>query len=306
MYPLFLHDDAVDVDISSMPGCKRMSLATLLREVEASMKVGIKSFILFPKIDDNLKTTWAEEAYNPNGLVPRAIKAIKSKFPEAIVATDIALDPYSDMGHDGVVVDGKILNDETITQLIKQALSHAEAGADIVAPSDMMDGRIGAIRDALDEAGYSDVSIISYTAKYASSFYGPFRDALDSHPGFGDKKTYQQDPSNGREALIEAALDASEGADFLMVKPAGPYMDVIYRVRQASALPIATYHVSGEYAMIKAAAKNGWVDEKKVVMETMKGLRRAGADLILTYFARQIGEWLAECDANGGTMEHCA
>ena len=201
---------------------------------------------------------------------------IKTKFPQAVICTDIALDPYSSMGHDGVVHDGKILNDVTIMQLQKQAVMQARAGSDVVAPSDMMDGRVGAIRDALDSEGFTDVSIIAYTAKYASAYYGPFRDALDSHPGFGDKKTYQQDPANGREALIEAALDVAEGADMLMVKPGMPYLDVILRLRQATNLPIAAYHVSGEYAMIKAASERGWLDEKAVVMEAMMCFKRAG------------------------------
>jgi len=208
---------------------------------------------------------------------------IKTKFPHAVICTDIALDPYSSMGHDGVVHDGKILNDITIMQLQKQAVMQARAGSDVVAPSDMMDGRVGAIRDALDSEGFTDVSIIAYTAKYASAYYGPFRDALDSHPGFGDKKTYQQDPANGREALIEAALDVAEGADMLMVKPGMPYLDVILRLRQATNLPIAAYHVSGEYAMIKAASERGWLDEKAVVMEAMMCFKRAGRQAYLMY-----------------------
>ena len=208
---------------------------------------------------------------------------IKTKFPHAVICTDIALDPYSSMGHDGVVHDGKILNDITIMQLQKQAVMQARAGSDVVAPSDMMDGRVGAIRDALDSEGFTDVSIIAYTAKYASAYYGPFRDALDSHPGFGDKKTYQQDPANGREALIEAALDVAEGADMLMVKPGMPYLDVILRLRQATNLPIAAYHVSGEYAMIKAASERGWLDEKAVVMEAMMCFKRAGNSLTYAF-----------------------
>ncbi len=258
------------------------------------MKYGVRAFVLFPKVPDNLKTNYAEEAYNPNGIVPRALAMIKSKYPDVIVATDVALDPYSSQGHDGVVKDGKILNDITIEQLQKQAVMQARVGSDIVAPSDMMDGRVGAIRDALDAEGFTDVSILAYTAKYASAFYGPFRDALDSHPGFGDKKTYQQDPANGREALIEAALDAAEGADMLMVKPGMPYLDIIHRLRTASQLPIAAYHVSGEYAMLKAAAQKGWLDEKKVALETMMCFKRAGCDIILTYYAKQVSQWLAE------------
>lgn len=219
---------------------------------------------------------------------------IKSKFPDVIMCTDIALDPYSSMGHDGVVENGKILNDVTVMQLQKQAVMQARAGSDIVAPSDMMDGRVAAIRDALDSEGFTDVSILAYTAKYASAYYGPFRDALDSHPGFGDKKTYQQDPANGREALVEAALDVAEGADMLMVKPGMPYLDIIYRLKTHTNLPIAAYHVSGEYAMLKAAAQKGWLDEKKVVLETMTCFKRAGTDVILTYYAKQAAKWLAE------------
>eukprot|EP01038_Epipyxis_sp_PR26KG_P009268 gene9268-12485_t len=294
IYPLFIHEENYKEEISSMPDCFRHSLSTMMLEVEEAVKYGVCSFILFPKVPENLKTNYAEEAYNPNGIVPRALSLIKSKFPDVIVCTDIALDPYSSMGHDGVVKDGKILNDITIMQLQKQAVMQARAGSDCVAPSDMMDGRIGAIRDALDSEGFTDVSIIAYTAKYASAFYGPFRDALDSHPGFGDKKTYQQDPANGREALIEAALDVAEGADMLMVKPGMPYLDIIHRLRTATHLPIAAYHVSGEYAMLKAAAQKGWLDEKKAVMEAMTCFKRAGTDVILTYYAKQASKWIYE------------
>jgi len=294
IYPLFIHDHETTIDISSMPGCKRHSLSSMMQEVEDSVRYGIKSFILFPKIDDKLKSNYAEESYNPSGIIPRALQMIKEKFPEVVVCTDVALDPYSSEGHDGVVKDGEILNDVTVMQLQRQAVMQARAGSDIVAPSDMMDGRIGAIRDALDSEGFTNVSIMAYTAKYASAFYGPFRDALDSHPGFGDKKTYQQDPANGREALIEAALDEAEGADVLMVKPGMPYLDVIHRLRDATSLPIAAYHVSGEYAMMKAAAQKGWLDEKKAVLEAMLCFKRAGCDLILTYYAKQVAMWLAE------------
>jgi len=294
IYPLFIHDSDYKEEISSMPDCFRLSLASMMDEVEEAISYGVSCFILFPKVPENLKTNYAEEAYNPNGIVPRALGMLKMKFPNIIVCTDIALDPYSSMGHDGVVKDGKILNDVTVMQLQKQAVMQARAGSDIVAPSDMMDGRIGAVRDALDSEGFTDVSIMAYTAKYASAYYGPFRDALDSHPGFGDKKTYQQDPANGREALIETALDMAEGADILMVKPGMPYLDVIYRLRQASNLPIAAYHVSGEYAMLKAATQKGWLDEKKVVMETMTCFKRAGCDIILTYYAKQAAKWIAE------------
>jgi len=294
IYPLFIHEEAENQSIESMPGCERHTLQSMLTEVGDAYKFGVRTFVLFPKVPDELKTNLGVEAYNPNGIVHRAIGMIKQKYPESVVCTDVALDPYSDQGHDGVVEDGKILNDVTITQLCKQAVSQARAGADVVAPSDMMDGRVGAIRDALDSEGFTDVSILAYTAKYASAYYGPFRDALDSHPGFGDKKTYQQDPSNGREALIEAALDASEGADMLMVKPGMPYLDVIRRLKDNSNLPIAAYHVSGEYAMIKAACERGWLDEKAVVLETLTCFKRAGADVILTYYAKQAAQWMAE------------
>lgn len=294
IYPLFIHEESYETEIPSMPGQKRYSLAGMMKEVEESMQYGVKTFVLFPKVDDKLKTNDGREAYNPSGIVPRAISMIKTRFPDATVMTDVALDPYSDQGHDGIVLNGKIINDETIEQLCKQAVCQARAGADIVAPSDMMDGRVGALRRALDSEGFTDVSIMSYTAKYASAYYGPFRDALDSHPGFGDKKTYQQDPANGREALIEAALDVAEGADFLMVKPGMPYLDVILRLKQATNLPIAAYHVSGEYAMLKAAAEKGWLNEKDVVLETMTCFKRAGCDIILTYYAKEAAKWICE------------
>jgi porphobilinogen synthase len=294
IYPLFIHEESYMQEISSMPGCFRHSKESMMKEVEEAISFGVNTFILFPKVPDNLKTNYAEEAYNPNGIVPRALSMIKSRFPDCVVCTDIALDPYSDQGHDGVVKDGKILNDFTIMQLQKQAIMQARAGSDVLGPSDMMDGRVGAIRDALDSEGFTDTSIMSYTAKYASAFYGPFRDALDSHPGFGDKKTYQQNPANSREALVEAALDAAEGADILMVKPGMPYLDIIAMLKQNTNLPIAAYHVSGEYAMMKAAAERGWLDEKKAVLESMMCFKRAGCDVILTYYAKQCAMWLAE------------
>lgn len=294
IYPLFIHEGSSKEEIASMPDCYRLTLKDMMDEVEEAMRYGVKAFILFPKIPDNLKTNFAEEAYNPDGLVPRAVTMLKTKFPEAIVCTDVALDPYSSMGHDGVVKDGRILNDYTIQQLQRQAVCQARAGSDIIAPSDMMDGRVGAIRDALDSVGFTDASILAYTAKYASSYYGPFRDALDSHPGFGDKKTYQQDPANGEEAVREASLDESEGADILMVKPGLPYLDVILRLRMVSHLPIAAYHVSGEYSMIKAAAQRGWLNEKQTVLETLLCFKRAGCDMILTYYAKQAAKWLTE------------
>jgi len=294
IYPLFIHDELSNVAIASMPGCERHSLQSMVAEAKDAWQYGVRSFVVFPKVPDAVKTNRGEEAYNPDGIVPRAVRMLKEALPDSIVCTDVALDPYSSKGHDGIVEDGKILNDETIEQLCKQSIMQAKAGADVIAPSDMMDGRVGAIRDALDADGFTDVSILAYTAKYASSYYGPFRDALDSHPGFGDKKTYQQDPANGREALIEAALDEFEGADMLMVKPGLPYLDVIYRLRQASNLPIAAYHVSGEYSMLKAAVERGWLDERKVALETLTCFRRAGADVILTYYAKQASKWLIE------------
>ncbi len=295
IYPLFIHADADDVPISAMPGCKRLSLAGLLAEVEAARAVGVHAFALFPAVAATLKTPDAREAHNANGLVPHALKAIKDRWPDAVLVTDVALDPYNSDGHDGLVApDGRILNDETIDVLCRQALCQARAGADIIAPSDMMDGRVGALRLALDQEGFTDVSILAYTAKYASAFYGPFREALDSAPKAGDKKTYQMDPANAREALREASLDAAEGADMLMVKPAGPYLDIIRSLREATHLPIAAYQVSGEYAMLKAASERGWLDERRAVLESLLGLRRAGADVILTYYATQAARWLAE------------
>jgi len=294
IYPLFIHDGDTNFAIESMPGCERHTLTSMLSEIRESWGYGVRTFILFPKIPDELKTNLASECYNPEGIIPRALRMIKEEFPDSILCTDVALDPYSDQGHDGAVEDGKILNDVTITQLCKQVVCQARAGADVVAPSDMMDGRVGAIRDALDSEGFTDVSILAYTAKYASAYYGPFRDALDSHPGFGDKKTYQQNPANGAEALIEAKLDEAEGADMLMVKPGMPYLDVIRRLKDNSNLPIAAYHVSGEYAMIKAAVERGWLDEKDVVLESLMCFKRAGADIILTYYAKQAAKWLTE------------
>jgi porphobilinogen synthase len=287
--PLFIHEGEEDTPIGAMPGCLRLGWQHgLLDEVYKARDVGVNSFVLFPKVPDALKTPTGEEAYNDNGLVPRTIRLLKDKFPDIIVYTDVALDPYSSDGHDGIVrEDGVILNDETVYQLCKQAVSQARAGADVVSPSDMMDGRVGAIRSALDAEGFNDVSIMSYTAKYASSFYGPFREALDSNPRFGDKKTYQMNPANYREALLETSADEAEGADILLVKPGLPYLDIIRLLRDNSALPIAAYQVSGEYSMIKAGGALNMIDEEKVMMESLMCLRRAGADIILTYFARQ-------------------
>ena len=293
IYPLFIHEDESDYPIESMPGCYRWSLKGLVKEVGEAYQFGVRAVVFFPKIEDDLKTSKGEECFNSDGLVPRAIQAVKEAYPDVLVITDVALDPYNADGHDGIVIEGddgelKILNDETVEILCQQALCHANAGADIVSPSDMMDGRVGAIREVLDGAGHKDVSILSYTAKYASAYYGPFRGALDSAPKVGDKKTYQMDPANSREALREADLDVAEGADMLMVKPAGPYLDVVRLIRDTFDVPLAAYQVSGEYLMIKSAAKDGWIDEEKVVMESLLGIKRAGADMILTYFAKDV------------------
>ncbi|CAI5516963.1 unnamed protein product [Closterium sp. NIES-64] len=293
--PLFIHEGVDASPIGSMPGCYRLGWNTgLIEEVYKARDVGVNQVVLFPKVPDALKTPTADEAYNPDGIVMRSIRLLKDKFPDLIIYTDVALDPYNSDGHDGIVrEDGVIMNDETVHQLCLQAVAQARAGADVVSPSDMMDGRVGAIRAALDEEGFNEVSIMSYTAKYASAFYGPFREALDSNPRFGDKKTYQMNPGNYREALIETHADESEGADILMVKPAMPYLDVIRLLRDNTALPISAYQVSGEYAMIKAAAANGWLDEKKAVLESLLCIKRAGADVILTYFAIQAAQYLA-------------
>ncbi len=293
IYPLFVHGGSDIQPIKSMPGCARLPLDELLREAEGALEDGVRAIVMFPAIDESLKTSFGEESANPQGLIPRYLRALKERFPELVLCTDVALDPYSCDGHDGIVKDGRILNDETVAVLVKQAITQADAGADIIAPSDMMDGRVGAIRDGLDEAGHSEVSVLSYTAKYASAFYGPFRDALDSAPRFGDKKTYQMDPCNVREAFREIELDEAEGADILMVKPAGAYLDVIRMMRETTALPVAAYQVSGEYAMLKAASQNGWLDEKRVAIESLQAIRRAGADIIFTYYARQVARWLA-------------
>ncbi|MEL6401257.1 MAG: porphobilinogen synthase [Cyanobacteria bacterium J06607_6] len=293
IYPVFvMAGEGQKEAIPSMPGCYRYTLDLLLEEVAAVHELGIPGIALFPLIAPDLKDNAGTESYNPSGLVPQAVRAIKQAIPNLLVFTDIALDPYSSAGHDGIVENGEILNDETVAVLVQQALCHAEAGADFVSPSDMMDGRIGAIRRALDTEGWINVGILAYSAKYASAYYGPFRDALDSAPQFGDKKTYQMDAANAQEALKEVALDIAEGADIVMVKPALAYMDIIQRIKQHTTLPVAAYNVSGEYAMIKAAAQQGWIDEQAIVMETLTGLKRAGADVILTYFAKDVATWL--------------
>lgn len=301
--PMFFHEDAHDVRVESMPGVTRWSLDGLVRAAGEAHALGIPAVVLFPKIEESLKTPDAADCHNPDGLVPRAIRAIKQAHPGICVITDVALDPYNSDGHDGLVgpVPGggsDVLNDATVEILCRQALCHAEAGADIVAPSDMMDGRVAAIRAALDTAGHTHVSILSYAAKYASAFYGPFRGALDSAPKAGDKKSYQMDPANAREATRECLLDAAEGADILMVKPAGIYLDIIARTRAATDLPVAAYQVSGEYLMIRSAAASGWLDERLCALEALTAIKRAGADIILTYYATRAARWLrGEADA---------
>ncbi|MFL5753886.1 MAG: porphobilinogen synthase [Bacteroidia bacterium] len=292
IFPLFLIDGKnKKSEVKSMPGTYRWSSDLLLKEVEACMKLGIKTFALFPNIGEKLKDKTATESWNHKGLYLRTIKELKKKLPEACIMSDVAMDPYSSDGHDGIVRNGEILNDETLEVLARMAIAQAEAGADIIGPSDMMDGRVGFLRDSLDDAGFTNASIMAYTAKYASAFYGPFRDALDSAPKFGDKKTYQMNPANSREALLEAELDAMEGADFLMVKPALSYLDVIKLLNDNFDLPIAAYNVSGEYAMVKAAAAKGWIDGTKIMNETLLSMKRAGAKVILTYFAK---EWASQ------------
>jgi porphobilinogen synthase len=289
IYPVFVTEgENQQEEIPSMPEIYRYSLDLLLKEIADAANLGINAIALFPLVATDKKDNQGTESYNPDGLVQRTLKAIKQEIPEITVITDVALDPFSTYGHDGIVKDGKILNDETVAVLVKQAVSQAEAGADMVAPSDMMDGRVGAIRKGLDAAGYFDVGILAYSAKYASAYYGPFRDALESAPQFGDKQTYQMNPANSREAIKEVAQDIAEGADIVMVKPALAYLDIICRIKEYTNLPVAAYNVSGEYAMIKAAAGQGWIDEKQVVLETLTSMKRAGADLILTYFAKQV------------------
>lgn len=293
VWPVFIKEGSgVREAIKEMPGCARVSLDILEKEISALLVLGLKAVALFPSIDDKLKNAKASEALNKSGLVPRAIKALKAKFPDLLVIADVALDPYSSEGHDGLVKNGEILNDETIIVLAEQALVQAEAGADFVAPSDMMDGRVAWIRKALDDAGFTQTGIISYCAKYASGFYGPFRSALESAPRFGDKKTYQMNPMNKREALREARLDQAEGADILLVKPALSYLDVIQAVRDASDLPVAAYNVSGEYAMVKFAAAAGALDERVVVLEILSSIKRSGADMIFSYHTPDVLKWL--------------
>lgn len=296
IYPVFVLDGPIRSEaVASMPGVNRVSIDLLLGVAEQAVALGVPALALFPVIDAGLKTDDAAEAWNPEGLVPRTVRALKQRFPELGVITDVALDPYTSHGQDGLIdASGYVMNDETLEALARQALCHAQAGADVVAPSDMMDGRVGRIRFELDAHRLIHTRILAYSAKYASAFYGPFRDAAGSAPGFGDRTGYQMDPANGREAVREALLDADEGADMLMVKPAATYLDVIHRVRQASDLPLAAYHVSGEFAMLKASAERGWLDERTAALETLTAIARAGADLIITYYAEDAARWLGE------------
>ena len=285
--PLFIDEGTnVAYEIPSMPNYFRYSIDLTIKEVKLLWSLGIKSVLLFVKAKDETKDNTGKEAWNPEGLMQRTIKAIKDAVPEMLVMTDVALDPYSIYGHDGIVKDGEIVNDETVEALVQMSVSHAQAGADFVAPSDMMDGRIGAIREALEHENFTKVGIMSYSAKYASCFYGPFRDALDSAPGFGDKKTYQMDYANRKEAIRETLMDIAEGADIVMVKPAMAYLDIIREIKNTVDVPVSANHVSGEYAMIKAAAKMGWLNEDKAILESLGSIKRAGADLIATYFAK--------------------
>jgi porphobilinogen synthase len=286
VWPAFVQEGKnLRIPIVSMPGVSRLSIDQLVADCQRAFDLGIQAVVLFPALDDSLKNSEGKESLNPNGLLQRAVKELKKVIPGMLVITDVALDPYSNDGHDGLVKDGKILNDETLPLLAGMAVAQAEAGADVVAPSDMMDGRIEVIRSALDEAGFKDVLICSYCAKYASGFYGPFRDALESAPKEGNKKTYQMDPANAREAIREILLDEEEGADWILIKPGLPYLDIIRLTREHTSLPVAAYHVSGEYAMLKAAAEKNWLDYDSCLMESLLSIRRAGADMIFTYGA---------------------
>ena len=291
--PLFIDEgENIETEIASMPNYFRRSVDLTVKEVKELWSLGIKSVLLFIKCNDELKDNTGKEAWNKNGLMQRSIKAIKDAVPEMYVMTDVAIDPYSSYGHDGIVENGEIVNDPTVEALVKMSVSHAEAGVDMVAPSDMMDGRIGAIREGLEQSGFNKVGIMAYSAKYASCFYGPFRDALDSAPGFGDKKTYQMDYANRIEAIKETLMDIEEGADIVMVKPGLPYLDIVREVKNAVDVPVSVYNISGEYAMIKAAAKMGWINEEKAIIETLTAFKRAGADLIATYFAKDAARLL--------------
>jgi porphobilinogen synthase len=287
--PLFIVEGSnIKEEINSMPGYYRLSLDNTVKEVKKLWAMGLKAVLLFIKCNDELKDNKGTEALNADGLMQRSIKAIKNAMPEMVVMTDVALDPFSSYGHDGIVANNDIINDATVEVLAAMSVSHAAAGADFVAPSDMMDGRIAAIRKALEENNFTNTGVLSYSAKYASSFYGPFRDALDSAPGFGDKKTYQMDFANRKEAIKETIMDVAEGADIVMIKPALSYLDIIREIKNDVTIPVAAYQVSGEYAMIKTAAEKGWVNEDKAIIETITSIKRAGADLIATYFTKEI------------------
>lgn len=291
LFPLFVMDgSATKTEIKSMPGIYRYTTDLLLKEIEACLNLGITSYALFPQVAEDRKDSMATESHRQGSLYLEAIHAVTSRFPEISLLTDVAMDPYSSDGHDGIVKNGEILNDETLEVLAKMAVAQAQAGSKLIGPSDMMDGRVGYLRESLDDAGFTNVGIMAYSAKYASAFYGPFRDALESAPKFGDKKTYQMNPANSREALREAELDELEGADFLMVKPALAYLDIISLLRDNTNLPIAAYNVSGEYAMVKAAAANGWIDGEKAMLESLLSMKRAGAQVILTYFAKEFAQ----------------
>jgi porphobilinogen synthase len=291
LFPLFVMDgSSTKTEIKSMPGIYRYTTDLLLKEIEECLNLGITSYALFPQVAEDRKDTLATESHRKGSLYLEAIHAVTSRFPEISMLTDVAMDPYSSDGHDGIVRGGEILNDETLEVLAKMAIAQAQAGSKLIGPSDMMDGRVGYLRESLDDAGFTNVGIMAYSAKYASAFYGPFRDALESAPKFGDKKTYQMNPANSREALREAELDELEGADFLMVKPALAYLDIISLLRDHTNLPIAAYNVSGEYAMVKAAAANGWIDGEKAMLESLLSMKRAGAQVILTYFAKEFAQ----------------
>lgn len=298
IFPIFvLEGQNQATPITSMPGISRFSSDRMMDEIASCVELGVKAFAPFPVISEDKKDRFAMESYNKEGLFPTFIAEVKKNFPDVVLMTDVAMDPYSSDGHDGIVDNGEILNDATLEILAKMALEQARAGADIIGPSDMMDGRVGFIREHLDKNGFQNVAIMSYTAKYASAFYGPFREALDSAPKFGDKKTYQMNPANSREALLEAELDTMEGADYLMVKPGLPYLDIIKSLRDNSHLPIAAYNISGEYAMVKAAAERGWIDNDKAMAEVLLSFKRAGADIILTYFAKEFAQYLKKINS---------
>lgn len=293
IYPMFVvHGQSTANEISSMPGCYQYSVDKLVNAAKELASLGIPATILFgiPETKDPL----GGEAYSEDGIIQQAVRAIKDAVPDLIVITDVCLCEYTDHGHCGIIEDGEVLNDPTLDLLVKESLSHAHAGVDVIAPSDMMDGRVGAIREALDDEGYDHIPIMAYSAKYASAFYGPFREAAESAPQFGDRRSYQMDPANAEEALREVALDIEEGADIVMVKPALSYLDIIHQVKTEFQMPVAAYNVSGEYTMIKAAAQNGWIDEKRVALELLTSIKRAGADMILTYFAKSAVEWLEQ------------